>query len=433
MFKYTQSTILHDIHVIGCGGTGSRLVPQLTQFISTMIAGRTMQGYLTTPKIYLWDFDQVETKNLLRQNFAPSDVGKDKASILAQRYGKTYDVELIPVRVRVEADLRKTLQNIKAVEGWDLMTHSNQIMLIMCVDTAQARRDILNFFAQIIPDQMSSGLSSFVIDAGNEDNFGQVKFFNFVNGIANPRELPPTAIDFYKMEEASFALPIIPMDFDYYTNLKEGEVRTSCADLDQTLAINSQMASMIMGVVQNYYFGKPMTFNQVSYSLSGSTSVTDLTLREIDRVCTNNYKNSGQMLFPTSLNLTRQLAEYMDKSYALTNIIRKAEAAEKVKQDEKFQKLVETSVAAKLKIAEAQMRETLIKELGTNKGVEQTTFLKETATVPVVEAQPVEKLEEPVAATPKKAIKRAKSIDEVNKELVKLMPSEAWPFNTGDK
>jgi molybdopterin/thiamine biosynthesis adenylyltransferase len=59
------------IGVIGCGGTGSYLIPILTKLASDC-------------EIHVWDGDKLESRNLDRQLFTPSMIGKYKAQALAQ-------------------------------------------------------------------------------------------------------------------------------------------------------------------------------------------------------------------------------------------------------------------------------------------------------------------------------------------------------------
>ena len=59
------------IGVIGCGGTGSYLIPILTKLASNC-------------EIHVWDGDKLESRNLDRQLFTPRMIGKYKAQALAQ-------------------------------------------------------------------------------------------------------------------------------------------------------------------------------------------------------------------------------------------------------------------------------------------------------------------------------------------------------------
>ena len=73
-----------SIVVIGCGGTGSWLMPKLVKTINDA----ERKGILTNNfKFVMIDADTVEDKNLVRQNFVPMDIGVNKAEVMANRYG----------------------------------------------------------------------------------------------------------------------------------------------------------------------------------------------------------------------------------------------------------------------------------------------------------------------------------------------------------
>ena len=64
--------------VVGAGGTGGYLIPQLVRQISLRNQEHTRRtGLLHT--VTLYDADVVEEKNLQRQNFIIQDIGKNKA------------------------------------------------------------------------------------------------------------------------------------------------------------------------------------------------------------------------------------------------------------------------------------------------------------------------------------------------------------------
>jgi len=69
------------IHVIGCGGTGSLLVPRLAPLHHCMLA----LGHPRGLKVVVWDGDTVSAHNCLRQNFFPPDVGHNKATVMVNR------------------------------------------------------------------------------------------------------------------------------------------------------------------------------------------------------------------------------------------------------------------------------------------------------------------------------------------------------------
>ena len=270
MLRFVPRQIPNQIFVIGCGGTGSRLVPLLAQFVKTITHGVSPRGVIINPTIYLIDDDVVEHKNLARQNFIESDVGKPKAAVLATRYARAFGVNIIPVVARV--DQRRTFY--ESIRETAVNPGSNSV-LIMCVDSAQARRDILAAWTGLPRHSYAVETTPFVIDAGNEDDFGQVRFFNLV--VSRGKE------DCDRLVKAVPALtPVpkdihfIPMDTEFYRDLRDNE-GGSCADLDQTLAINALMATMIMGVVQNFYYIKPFPYYSMGISLKSGASNSMIT------------------------------------------------------------------------------------------------------------------------------------------------------------
>lgn len=80
------SKLLYYIVMIGCGGNGGYAVQRITKML---YAFNNVHSFLM-----LADPDTVEEKNLLRQPFIPSDIGKKKADVLAKRYGSTYGLKI---------------------------------------------------------------------------------------------------------------------------------------------------------------------------------------------------------------------------------------------------------------------------------------------------------------------------------------------------
>lgn len=266
MFTYRPNTIPQNIYVVGCGGTGSRLVPLLVQFIRTITKAHNPRGWLNDTNIVLIDGDIVEEKNLLRQNFILSDVNKNKAAVLAQRYGKAYGMNVIAYPEFI-TDEDCSRGNLRQKISSTLSSRAPE-MILMCVDSADARRKILKAFAN--PE-----IAQFYIDAGNEDDFGQVRFFTS-SVLSSNGKSKDSFKEFKNPErvEVDHVIDFIPYDKGFYDNLADNPGLGSCADLNQTLAINAMMATLMIGVVQNYYYVKPFTYNEIAISLGGSVSMT---------------------------------------------------------------------------------------------------------------------------------------------------------------
>jgi molybdopterin/thiamine biosynthesis adenylyltransferase len=263
MFEFIPNTVPNTVVVVGAGGTGGRLIPLLAQFLKTM-------PWVIDPAIIIVDDDIVEEKNLLRQNFIRADVGRPKAVVMAERYSRAFNIEIIPVVKRVEGYYRE-----HKVLFENRTTDNGSPIVVMCVDSADARRAILKAFYSV----SGSGQPLF-IDAGNEDSFGQVMAFHAqyltrsegysFQDYLNQYEIPP-------MLPVRVRVPSLYIDLDFYANLVDTP-GGSCADLDQTLAINAMMATSIMGVIQNYYYVKPFTTTRINLVVAqgGSSNMSDL-------------------------------------------------------------------------------------------------------------------------------------------------------------
>ena len=136
MFTYRPSFFPTKLMIIGRGGTGSRLVPLISQFIKTC-------AWVTDPELVLIDDDIVEEKNLFRQNFIAQDVGRSKAEILAGRYSRAFNMNINSLQMRVEnykkfrAEANK--EGTKEHELTQILTRfrTNSI-IVLCVDSPQA-------------------------------------------------------------------------------------------------------------------------------------------------------------------------------------------------------------------------------------------------------------------------------------------------------
>ena len=277
MLKFTPITVPHNIMVVGCGGTGSRLVPLLTQFLRSIMKDHNPRGWLGTPNIVLCDFDTIEPKNLLRQNFIASDVDKNKAVVLSDRYSRAFGINVIPMTEKIteRTDIFRFF-----IDKIGIDISSQPFLLIMCVDSVEARRVILNNMFYIRSKSTNGNLSNItIIDSGNEDNFGQVNIFNPVV-LTNKLRLSDYEKDYVvdKLITSVTDVPLIPMDLEHYINIVDHPNVGSCADLDQTLAINALIATNIMSLVQNYYYRKPFTYNAVHIDMAGGSYISHNTL-----------------------------------------------------------------------------------------------------------------------------------------------------------
>jgi hypothetical protein len=295
-------------------------------------------------------------------------------------------------------------------------------VVILCVDSAEARRNILVSMTALHPNR-----KMFVIDAGNEDIFGQVMFYRFdhrlalhdtgfrqrilseacgqalpalvgtslcnlltdkkdkearkkieTNGLpfmfghlvevgesdGVPRlqrdgiSIGSAYMDKFKaaggqaykdllktgdftldligenlpnMGGVDAVLPILPCPDLFYDTLEDGTGTGSCADLDQTLAINNLMAGGIINIVNNLVYGLAFDFHTIRISLNGGYNAEKMTPYWLKQVLTGrdpNYSNYlSRSMFETLFSpnsVSRDKAEGMIISYA-TEAFSKAE------------------------------------------------------------------------------------------------------------
>ena len=153
------------MHVIGCGGTGSQLLPRLAQLSKCMVA----LGHPYGLDVTVWDDDIVSEHNTLRQNFFLPDVGHPKSSVMVNRCNMAHGLHW-----RDEPRLFSRQS----------MRHNDVDFLIACVDSKAARREIDAFVRESYND-------IYWIDAGNEATSGQVIVGQYGKRIVDdPMRLP---------------------------------------------------------------------------------------------------------------------------------------------------------------------------------------------------------------------------------------------------
>lgn len=140
------------IDVIGCGGTGSLLLPRLARLDSTLEA-------LGHPGIHVrvYDDDKVEPHNIGRQNFTKADVGQHKAFNLVTKINQSFSLQW-------EAITNKIGNNIPKAN-----------ITITCVDNTETRRNVAKAF-DIRNGTYTQGHEKryYWLDTGNGKDFGQV-------------------------------------------------------------------------------------------------------------------------------------------------------------------------------------------------------------------------------------------------------------------
>ena len=83
-----KEVFVKKIVIVGAGGVTSWFLPQLIKILYNYKVKRNLNTAVI--EIVLIDSDTVSERNLLRQNFIPEDIGRNKAEVLSERYNEIY-------------------------------------------------------------------------------------------------------------------------------------------------------------------------------------------------------------------------------------------------------------------------------------------------------------------------------------------------------
>lgn len=239
------------IVIVGCGGTGSYLVPAISRSI-------TVNGKGTS--LLLIDGDNVEEKNLKRQNFIAADVGKNKAEVLCARYASAFGIAI--------SMLDKYVESVDKFR--EIIT--NETLVITCVDNIKTRLMVKEAISKITEGAV------YWIDCGNEEFTGQV-----VMSASVPWWKPSDLID--------TGLYPMPDVFDLYPELFERAntdklpTELSCAEMavssPQYGFVNMLAATLAMNYAHDLMTRGPIKTHKVDFSVKNKYSHKSLTESEI--------------------------------------------------------------------------------------------------------------------------------------------------------
>ena len=136
--------------LVGVGGNGCRVLHGLAQLHLAMKALGHRYGLSVTS----YDADVVSAANIGRTVFSASDIGQYKATVLTQRINCAYDLDWTAVPKKIDGQ--------SAFSGCDI--------LISCVDSAKARRDIHS----VLKETAGFNPPKYWLDLGNMQTTGQV-------------------------------------------------------------------------------------------------------------------------------------------------------------------------------------------------------------------------------------------------------------------
>jgi PRTRC genetic system ThiF family protein len=250
-----------NILIIGCGGTGAYVTGHLSKIISTMSV---------KPELILADGDAVEEKNLLRQHFTNSDITKNKALVLAERYSAAFGLNI----TAYPKDLESYYDIIEL-----LPTKSNKINIVIgCVDNNATRKIINEWFL--------SQRQAFWIDSGNEEKNGQVicgyKIYQYSSGTSRLNVKN-------KCLNGEFSLPtVIELYPEILQSKEKFNSELSCAERaissPQNMQTNVTAATLVLNYVQKILFREPIRSHGVEFNIDNVFSIKHNTKENLSKI-----------------------------------------------------------------------------------------------------------------------------------------------------
>lgn len=124
---------MNEIIIFGSGGVGS--------WIANFITRKTLDEnsmFTQIETIRIVDFDEIEQKNLKRQNFYNNDLGLLKSDTT------------IDTIYKINSELHLCSENIKIEEPTDLLTFNENALAIICTDNIISKKLISKYFINFI-------------------------------------------------------------------------------------------------------------------------------------------------------------------------------------------------------------------------------------------------------------------------------------------
>lgn len=299
-----KDSVFHFV-VIGCGGNGSFLIRDLARLIAIKNQDIALQyeRYLATyqagngrrptqPSFHtltIVDGDEVEEKNIRRQNFVVNDIGKNKADVLQERYSVAYGLEIACCNRYVSSP--DHLREIASSNMSDTSVHTRSIpVFIGCVDNNATRALI----AQTMDLLSSCGVRAYWLDGGNEEFSGQVVLGNNLGDKFDSyttRELERTI----KSDDSiRVNMPVVTQVFPEILDVTDKRPdQMSCDDravsYPQCIATNITMATLMLNFC-NFFINMPDQLQtwMVNFDVKKINFGTSFnTIEDFSRVCNN--------------------------------------------------------------------------------------------------------------------------------------------------
>lgn len=252
-------------YLIGCGGNGSWVAPNLARLARDLKRGGKRV------RLTFIDYDRVELKNVIRQNFCEAEVGEYKAVTLAERFGEAYGLEIEAV---TDAFTAKDLD----------ASHAGISVMIGCVDGPDPRKEMAKALGSYGANH-STQRATVWLDCGNHKNAGQVIIGNTVNASYLAEGFP--------LPKVCTALPapslVMPDLLEHDKKKVEPRPDASCAELaaanEQSPTINWMIAGFASQFLYSLFlYGELKTFYVYHDTRSSNTTQKYITPEAVSAV-----------------------------------------------------------------------------------------------------------------------------------------------------
>lgn len=275
--SYGGTTIV----IVGCGGTGGRIIPNVAQHIvnhnQVIESNPNNKEYIKHKlRMIVIDMDTVEAKNLKRQNFYKFDIGRGKAEAMAERYSTLYGLDI--------EYFNKPFDECNLQQGRNAHGYQDTNFIIFdCTDNKVARESIEQF-------NVGGGQNTILISCGNEDTFGQVLVSTLnqrkggrgkvmLDEIYNITKIidQDLALSEPSKSAQKYSTRTLPTLLELFPSFKDTE-KPSCTDMtlqnDQSMPINMLVAQIAYNAFYDIVSGKGMNYNMVRCNIN-NTYATD--------------------------------------------------------------------------------------------------------------------------------------------------------------
>jgi len=244
--------------IVGCGGTGSLAAEGLCRLL--------INSDLT---LMLVDFDRVEPHNLLRQNFFAGEVGKFKSQALAERLSRQYGRKIGYSVMPYERDM------FDQPMGAGMYHKAMSLIIIGCVDTAEARRSIA--------DSMNTSWNNWWLDAGNGHHSGQVLLGNTGQRNEMKESFNPENHSVARLPLPSLQLPALLIPPVEQTRPRD--CAEAIADDEQSPTINQAMAILVVDFMYRLLMGTLTNMGAYIDLDAGTLQTVPVTPATVARMC----------------------------------------------------------------------------------------------------------------------------------------------------